>query len=102
MSREQRRRLRGLYIELGHWRKAVALDADTGPVPLPRRPAGRVVGSLVGADPMMNDAEYALADDVEALVAQQEFAAAKARVEAHLLATAGQCPGLFGTRHCAV
>jgi tetratricopeptide (TPR) repeat protein len=83
LSRGQRQRLRNLYLHLGHWRKAVAVDTDTGPSPPPTRPTGRRVRS-VGGDPKITDSEKAFVTEVQTLLAQREFAAAQTRIEAYL------------------
>lgn len=83
LSRAQRQRLRNLYLHLGHWRKAVAVDADTGQSPPPTRPTGRRVRS-VGGDPTITDSEKSFVTEIQALVAQREFATAQTRIEAYL------------------
>jgi tetratricopeptide (TPR) repeat protein len=83
LSRAQRQRLRDLYVHLGHWRKAVAVDANTGPSPPPTRPTGRCVRS-VGGDPKITESEESFVTEVQRLVTQRKFAAAQTRIEAYL------------------
>lgn len=82
--RAERGRLRDLYLRLGHWRKAVALDLLMDDEPEAEVSQPPQVRTRLQDGPEFTDAELTFVREVEAMVAGRDLDAAHAMIEEFL------------------